>query len=101
MALKDINPLEHVGTFVAGFAKNKSMETLMENKANEILNNVIISLEGPFEDQVIRPIREKIEENRRMLDELTEKEDIAYAAYKEQKKELVEEINKLKTMVAL
>ena len=73
----------------------------MENKANEILNNVIISLEGPFEDQVIRPIREKIEENRRMLDELTEKEDIAYAAYKEQKKELVEEINKLKTMVAL
>ena len=101
LALKDINPLEHVGTFVAGMAKNKSMETLMENKSNEILNNVMMSLEEPFEEQVIRPIREKIGEKQHMLDELAAKDSAAYAAYKSGVKELEEEISLLQKKVSL
>ena len=90
-----------VGTFVAGMAKNKSMETLMENKSNEILNNVMMSLEEPFEEQVSRPIREKIGEKQHMLDELAAKDSAAYAAYKSGVKELEEEISLLQKKVSL
>ena len=98
-ALRDINPLEYVGNFVAGLAKNSSLESLVENKSNEILNNVIVALEEPFESQVIRPIRQAMEEQRRMLAELTEKDNAAYSDYKKQKQELADEISLLRDRV--
>ncbi len=67
--VKKINPLETIGDFVAEKVKSASFKTFVQMYSSKIASRVISELRGPYEREVIAPLRLHLEEVARGLQE--------------------------------
>ena len=99
-ALKAINPLEHIGSMVASSVKKNALEALIAEKASSITASFILSLETPFETEILQPIMDNITEKRNQLSTLQDKGMEAFEAFRKQQTETKQELSQLKSMLA-
>ena len=99
-ALKAINPLEHIGSMVASSVKKNALEALITEKASSITASFILSLETPFETEILQPIMDNITEKRNQLSTLQDKGMEAFEAFRKQQTETKQELSQLKSMLA-
>lgn len=67
--VKDINPLETIGDIAVEKAKAASFKTFVQTYSSKIASRVISELRGPYEREVIAPLRLHLEEVERGLQE--------------------------------
>lgn len=67
--VKKINPLETIGDFVAEKVKSASFKTFVQMYSSKIASRVVSELRGPYEREVIAPLRLHLEEVARGLQE--------------------------------
>ena len=67
--VKKINPLETIGDFVAEKVKSASFKTFVQMYSSKIASRVVSELRGPYEREVIAPLRLHLEEVERGLQE--------------------------------
>ncbi len=97
--IKDINPLEHVGTLVAGKVKESSFEGLVANYSSSIARNVISSLSDAFEVEIVRPLQQNLNDQKVALEEEEKKRVQGYQKFNTERSELEDDIKKISRMV--
>lgn len=95
--IKDLNPLETVGDLVAMKAKNNKFEAMARQTASSTAGHLLASLDEPYQDAVIRPLMERIQEAKRSIDLLRSQDAQALADFREKRKQIAEESNALRT----
>lgn len=91
--IRDINPLEHVGSFVASQVKGSSFNSYVNNTAVCMANNVINSLKQVYTKEILEPIWANKKNSLLSLDDLTNKRQRQYDSFKEDCERLEEDIN--------
>ena len=66
--IKDINPLETVGDFIAERCKASSFDDMVRSSSRSIADRVVSDMAEPYKREVIMPLRIRKEEVRRGLD---------------------------------
>ncbi|MDD5941098.1 hypothetical protein [Fibrobacter sp.] len=97
--IKDINPLEHVGTLVAGKVKESSFEGLVANYSSSIARNVISSLSDAFEVEIVLPLQQNLNDQKVALEEEEKKRVQGYQKFNTERSELEDNIKKISRMV--
>ncbi len=99
-AFKAINPFEHIGNLVAMNAKKNALENMVTEKAATITNTFLLSLETPFQAEVLQPLQEQLEEKRRQLSSLHDKGLQAIEEFRKQKSQTEQEAKQLQELLA-
>lgn len=94
-AIKEANPLEHVGTFFADRVKESSFEDIIANYSTTMARNVVSSLSDSFELEIVRPLQQNLNDQKRALDAEEEKRIKGYKQFNEERIELEDAIKKL------
>ena len=66
--IKEINPLETVGDIVAEKFKSSSFDDVVRSSARSIADRVVADLAAPYRQEVIAPLRVRMEEVKRGLE---------------------------------
>ena len=66
--IKEINPLETIGDFVAEKCKSSSFDDMARASSRSIADRVIADMAEPYKHEVILPLKRRMEEVRRGLD---------------------------------
>lgn len=91
--IRDINPLEHVGTLVASQVKGSTFNSYVNTTAICIANNVMNSLKQAYTKEILEPIWANKKNSLLSLDDLTNKRQSQYDSFKEDCEHLEEDIN--------
>lgn len=91
--IRDINPLEHVGTLVASQVKCSTFNSYVNTTAICIANNVMNSLKQAYTKEILEPIWANKKNSLLSLDDLTNKRQSQYDSFKEDCEHLEEDIN--------
>lgn len=86
--VKDINPLEQIGDMVALKVKNGKFEALARQTSGQVAGTLMEMLDEPYQEAVIRPVTEKLQESERGIDALRSQDAQALAEYRETRKTL-------------
>ena len=98
--LKDINPLEQVGSLIGFYAGKNALENLVAEKSAAIALQVTSSLEEPYQNDVIEPLLSQLEEERKTLLKIQQQGDAEFEAYKSKQKEMDADLKLLSSMTA-
>ena len=94
--IKDINPMEPIGDLIAARTKDGKFETFARQTSRRIAGNLVESLDKPYQEQVIRPVAEKIQEAERAIDALRSQDAQALEDFRTKRKTLKADIDALK-----
>ncbi len=93
--IKEINPLEHIGTIVADNLKEANFDSVARLKAISIAENICSQLDEVYQQEVIAPLKLSLNEKEKTLKCLKNKEDENWEKFKQYKKDLDTDINSL------
>ena len=97
--LKDINPLEQVGSLIGFYAGKNALENLVSEKSAAIALQVTSSLEEPYQNDVIGPLLSQLEEEQKTLKNIQQQGDAEFEAYKSRQKEMDADLKLLSSLV--
>jgi hypothetical protein len=81
-------------------AKKNALENMVTEKAATITNTFLLSLETPFQAEVLQPLQEQLEEKRRQLSSLHDKGLQAIEEFRKQKSQTEQEAKQLQELLA-
>lgn len=93
--IKEANPLEHVGSFIASKFKSSAFQDLAKNSAMSIANNSMISLSQAYNDEVVAPLFVNKKEALRSIEDLRAKRHEKYNQFKKDQDQLMTDIDYL------
>ncbi|MBR4559912.1 MAG: dynamin family protein [Fibrobacter sp.] len=70
--IKNVNPVELLGTYIASKVKESSFESVVADKAKNIAQMVVNSVQVSFENQVLNPIETQLASQMNALEKLRE-----------------------------
>ena len=98
--LKDINPLEQVGSLIGFYAGKNALENLVSEKSAAIALQVTSSLEEPYQNDVIEPLLSQLEEEQKTLQKIQQQGDAEFEEYKSKQKEMDADLKLLSSLTA-
>lgn len=99
-AFRSINPFEHIGNAIAANRKKNALQNMVNEKAGSITNAFLVSLESPFQAEVLQPIQEQLAEKRRQLSAFQDQGMRAIEDFRRQKSQTEQEIAQLQSLLS-
>jgi GTPase SAR1 family protein len=93
--IKEANPLEHVGSFIASKVKASTFQDLARNFAMSIANNTMYSLSIAYNGEIVEPLLANKKEALRSIDDLRTKRREKYNQFKKDQDQLMTDIDYL------
>lgn len=94
--VKDLNPLETVGGIIAANVKAEKYESLARQTADSIAGRLLEALNEPYQDAVIRPLMERIQEAKRSIDQLRSQDAQTLSEFRAKRTAIVEDSKALR-----
>ena len=93
--IKEANPLEHVGSFIASKFKSSTFQDLVKNSAMSIANNSMVSLSQTYNNEIVEPLLANKKEALRSIVDLRAKRQEKYSKFKNDQDQLMTDIDYL------
>ena len=93
--IKEANPLEHVGSFIASKFKSSTFQDLIKNSAMSIANNSMVSLSQTYNNEIVEPLLANKKEALRSIVDLRAKRQEKYSKFKNDQDQLMTDIDYL------
>lgn len=92
-----INPLEMIGDWVASEVKHNTYSSTIKSKSIQMANNIVYLLEDTFDTEVIKPLKNRYEEQSNNLELLAEEKRKGLKDFSDKRNEIISTISKLST----
>lgn len=96
--IHDINPLEYVGDWVGGCVKEGSFDSVIRSKAAIIAGNVVFALEDPYEQEILKPLRNSLKEKERAIEMVRRSRMVGIESFVAKKESIRNDILKISIM---
>lgn len=93
--IKEANPLEHVGSFIATKVKSSTFQDLARSSAMSIAHNTMYSLGAAYNEEIVEPLLANKREALRSIDDLRTKRQEKYSQFKNDQDQLMNDIDNL------
>lgn len=90
--LRDINPLEKVGSIVSLYIGKNVLENMVAEKSAAIALQVTSALEEPYKNEVLDPLMNQLQEENRVLDSIRQKGDQEFDDFRSKQAEIKSDI---------
>ena len=97
--LRDLNPLEKVGSIVSLYIGKNVLENMVAEKSASIALQVTSALEEPYKNDVLDPLMNQLQEENRVLDSIRLKGDQEFDKFKAKQAEINADIITLQSIV--
>jgi hypothetical protein len=93
--IKEVNPLEHVGTAIASQVKYSSFDNILKEKVSIMAESICNQLDETYYHEIIKPLKLALDEKVKMLEELKSKGDEHFDKFLQYKKDIDADISSL------
>ena len=93
------NPIQQVGTLIADKFKSSNFENIIPEKAKNISNMIVTSVQATYDSEIIQPLSQQLNEQMNILEQLKEDKKTTIEDFQKQSEDLDKTINELVTLI--